>query len=213
MKMRHGWNFPDADEFMVGQIAPDGSYQLAHLEQALTHVTDWSVACDAGAHVGTWTRILSMRFESVIAVEPAGDTFEALTANMQAFGCANVDLCNVALGAAPGSVSLALDAVNEQRQNTGARYVQPHGDTVMVAIDGWHLPALGFLKLDIEGSELAALLGARETIRRCRPVVLFEEKGFGVRLGSRRGQSAALLKTFGYRQLAVISSDQIWGPA
>lgn len=213
MKYVQGLAFPEADVFMAAQVDAAGGYQADHLDAALRHVSDFSVAIDGGAHAGLWSRALSARFERVIAVEPAADTFEALTANMRTFGCANVEARNVALGARPGYVCLTLDAVNEERQNTGARYVQPDGDIPMVAIDDWQLDDLGFLKLDVEGSEFAALLGARQTLARCRPVVLFEEKGFGVRLGSRRGQSEALLKTLGYRQLAVVSCDQIWGPA
>jgi hypothetical protein len=36
-----------------------------------------------------------------------------------------------------------------------------------------------FIKLDLEGYEYRALLGAAETLERCRPIVMFEEKGKG----------------------------------
>ena len=35
------------------------------------------------------------------------------------------------------------------------------------------------IKLDIQGAELIALKGAVETIRRCRPVIMVEEKATG----------------------------------
>ena len=108
---------------------------------------------------------------------------------------------------------MVLDARNEARANTGARYVQADGPIPMMAIDSLDLKTLGFLKLDIEGSELPALLGARQTIARCRPVVLFEDKGFGSRYGVKRGAIETFLTALGYRKLAQLSADQIWGPA
>lgn len=218
MKMHHGLAFPDADVFMAAQVGSDGRYQGDHLDAALRHVSDFSVAIDGGAHVGTWSRLMAERFDRVIAAEPSADTFEALQHNMQMLGRHNVETRQVALGSAPSRVGMALDEKGTLLANTGARFVRiglpgEPALTPMVTIDGWELPSLGFVKLDIEGSEYMALMGARATLIRCRPVVLFEEKGFGTRFGGGRGECAAFLKTLGYQQLAVISSDQIWGPA
>jgi len=213
MKFQHGWAFPDVDEFMVNQLHADGSYQGSHLDAALLHVKDFSLAIDGGAHVGTWSKPLSARFEHVIAVEPSPDTFEALQRNLEAFGCANVDARNIAIGAAPGSVSMMLDGRGAELANTGARYVQGKGTIPMEPIDAWGLPTLGFLKLDIEGSEFAALVGARKTLLRCRPIVLFENKNLWKRYGADRNAPHGFLIQLGYRQLAKISMDEIWGPS
>ena len=103
------WQFPEADQYMRGEMARDGSYQGTHLEVALRYVTDWRCAVDGGAHVGTWSRLMSEKFQRVIAVEPSLDTFACLTCNMQTFGCANVECRNLALGRQRGLVSMALD--------------------------------------------------------------------------------------------------------
>lgn len=213
MKHEKGWAWPDADHFMVSELQPDGTYHSDHFDAAMQYVTDLSLACDCGAHVGTWTRLMSARFEHVVAVEPSPDTFEALEANLATFGCVNVAARNVALGARPGWVSLALDERNMARKNTGARYVQVDGPIPMVTIDSMALPSLGFLKVDVEGSELPCLLGARQTIAQCHPVILYEEKGFGVRFGVKRGEIETFLTSLGYRHLAKKGSDLIWGHA
>ncbi len=212
MKTVHGWAYPDADEHMASQMTPAGEYQAAHLDQALTYVTDRSIAVDAGAHVGTVSRRLSPLFARVIAVEPSDDTWEALCVNMQTFGCVNVELHHAALGAAPGFVRMILDGRGLALQNTGARYVKAGGDIPVERIDDWRLPSLGFLKLDIEGSEPDALDGAKKTINRCRPVILFEDKKFWKRYGQRSNAPQVFLTALGYHHLTRVGQDEIWGP-
>src|SRR5690606_13884953 len=163
MKQVHGWAFPDADEFMVREMHPDGSYQAGHLLAALAHVTDWSCAIDGGAHVGTWSRLMSEKFARVIAVEPSPDTYEALLVNLSSFGCANVEAKPVAVGARAGLVRMGIEDRAAALANTGARYVVPGGSIPVETIDSWALPSLGLLKMDIEGSEAQAVRGATET--------------------------------------------------
>lgn len=215
MKTVHGWSFPDADEQMAREMTPDGGYQAGNLAAALAHVTNWSAAIDGGAHVGTWAKPMAARFDRVLAVEPSPDTFEALEANMAAFGCTNVDLLNAALGAAPGSVSMGLDAKHAAHGNTGARYAEASAKGLIprVTIDSLALPSLGFLKLDVEGSEPLALLGARATLERCRPIVLYENKGLWSRFGLKPDAVTHILGMARYRRIGTIVRDDIWGPA
>ena len=44
----------------------------------------------------------------------------------------------------------------------------------LLTIDSLKLADLGLLKVDVEGSELAVISGARRTIERCRPVMYLE---------------------------------------
>ncbi len=211
MKQVQGWAFPDVDRFMSDEIKADGTYQASHLRMALEYVTDFTVAVDGGSHVGTWSRLLAQRFQRVVAVEPSDDTFEALSANMRKFECVNVELCHVALGAAPGSVTMILDGRALSLANTGARCVKPGGAIPLVTIDSWNLPSLGFLKLDVEGSEVAALQGAIETLKRYKPIVLFEDKKLWRRYGHRADAVEKFLLSLGYRHLQRAGCDEIYG--
>lgn len=215
MKAHGGWYWPDCDDFMWREMR-DGTYQADHLEEALTFVTDFRCAVDAGAHVGVWTKELAIRFDRVIAVEPAEDTYACLVENLWGFRIQNVDPMHMAVGAQDGYVAMALDAKQAERKNTGGRYVVRRGNGVLdipcVTIDSWNLPALGFLKLDVEGSEPDAIKGAARTIARCQPVVLFEDKGFGVRFGYERNASQELLKLLDYEHKVRVGHDEIWGP-
>lgn len=211
MKVVAGVAFPDSDEFMVRELAPTGTYQLSHLEMALQFVKQYGSAIDGGAHVGTWSRVMAQHFGTVHAFEPSADTFECLQWNLAQAGVANVQCHNEALGAVPGFVSMALDAANAQRKNTGARFITKGGTIPVVTIDSLGLTDLGFLKLDVEGSEPMALEGAAETIRRCKPVVLFENKKLWTRHhGKPKNAVAQILTGHGYVHVASVSCDEIW---
>ncbi|MGA9042371.1 MAG: FkbM family methyltransferase, partial [Terriglobales bacterium] len=43
-----------------------------------------------------------------------------------------------------------------------------------IKIDDLNLPSCKFMKIDCEGSEIPTLFGARDTIKRCRPVLFVE---------------------------------------
>lgn len=206
-----GVAFPDGDVFMASEVSPQGTYQLANLEAALAHVTEFGCAVDGGAHVGLWTRIMAQRFARVVAVEPADDTFECLQANVWGAGLANVNCVQAALGAKAGLVSMAIDAQNKARGNTGARHVRAGGKIPVVTIDSLALEQVGFIKLDIEGSEPDALRGAKDTIKRCHPVILFEDKKLWHRYyGQPKEACTTVLLSLGYQFTQFVSSDAIW---
>jgi FkbM family methyltransferase len=210
VKIISGWAYPDIDRFMAAEMKADGTYQRGHIDAAMHYVASRRCAIDGGAHVGTWSRVLSGLFARVVAVEPSADTHEALVANMRHFGCANVEIYHAALGAAAGFVSMTWDARAEQLANTGGRYVQTGTEIRRITIDSLQLDAVDFLKLDVEGAEVDALNGARDTIARCRPVVLFENKGFCRRFGHPPDGPHRVLASLGYHQVAVAGKDVIW---
>ena len=211
MKNVHGWAYPDADTFMCAEMTPEGTYQKRQLEGALKLVRNWRCAVDGGAHVGTWSRTLSKRFERVLAFEPSHDTHEALLANIAAFSCSNVEPHYAALGARPGRVKMMLDKAQEARGNTGARCIAVGNEVDVKPLDSFELPALDFFKLDVEGAEVDALKGATETLKRCKPVVLFEDKRHWLRYGHKPDAPHELLRKLGAIHLTRIGSDEVWG--
>lgn len=46
----------------------------------------------------------------------------------------------------------------------------------ITTLDSYNLPRIDLLKIDVEGYEIHVLKGAEETLLRCKPVVIFEEK-------------------------------------
>jgi len=211
MKMVKGWAWPDADEFMVKEMQDDGSYQREQLNAALRWCKGDRLAIDGGAHVGTWTMPMSFQFARVLAFEPSPDTYEALCHNVST--ARNVETRNQALGKEPGFVTMCLDGFEKaiEIKNTGARFVKEGGTVERITIDSLGLEDLDFLKLDIEGAEVDALEGARKTLIRFKPTVLFEDKWHWKRYGYERKAPHLLLASLGAKPIQRVSMDEIWG--
>ena len=210
MQLVKGLAMPAFDEFMVQIVPDDGRYQHENLMAAVSHCRQRRTVIDGGAHVGMWSRTFAGLFDRVIAFEPSPDTFECLLYNIDA---PNVDCRNQALGAAPGKIHMTLDGFEGtlREKNSGARYVAEGGAIDRVTVDSLRLDDLDLLKMDIEGSEVEALKGARQTLLRCRPVVLFEGKNEWMRRGFKEDAPQRFLTSLGAEKFERVGVDEIWG--
>lgn len=199
------WAIPKVDTYFALELARDPrGFQIDHLELALKQCSRRRLAVDGGAHIGTWTCALADQFLEVMAFEPAADTYACLVENTG--GKANVLQFRHALGAEKGRATVVDDPTRQG--NTGSRYLRPGGDVTVVPLDDYGLHNLDFLKLDVEGSELAALRGATETIQRCRPVVMIEVKK--LRRGHDPLAAVQYLVGLGYREVARAKNDRVY---
>lgn len=210
MKLVNGWMLPDFDDQWEALIEPDGTYQLHNLIAAVSRCRQLRTVIDGGAHIGTWSRVFATLFDRVIAFEPSADTFACLRHNVMA---KNVELRNQALGKTAGWVSMTLEGFEGTRRetNSGSRYAVKGGEVERVKVDSLDLNDLDLLKLDIEGGEVHALMGARKTLIRCQPVVLFESKNEWRRHGFSETAPHDFLASLGAVKLDHVGIDEIWG--
>jgi FkbM family methyltransferase len=191
-------------------VADTWCYKVIHdevsdIDDALTLVPGRTVCIQAGGNVGVWANYLADRFARVYTFEPDLDNYACLQANAKK----NVYHSRQALGASIGSGSLSL-----VQGNAGAHWTVPGSDFPVTTIDALQLVVCDLIVLDIEGAELDALVGAVNTIERCRPVIHFEEKGLGERYYGHPFRAAeAFLKGQGYRVHSKIRKDVIMVPA
>lgn len=142
---------------------------------------------DGGANDGIYSLFAAKRVApegTVIAVEPSSREYDRLRANVR-LNAASVIPIKAALGALPGEATLAIAESGHEGQNTiGEAVSNPkigtdrHERVRVLTIDELvedHSPErVDVIKLDVEGSEVEALLGATDTIERHRPIVLLE---------------------------------------
>ena len=97
--------------------------------------------------------------------------------------------------------------------NTGATHVssKPGGAIPLKRLDDFALAEVDFVKIDVEGFERFVVEGARDTLRRCRPVVIVEQKEFADRYGTARYAAAEYLQSLGAVVLEQVVQDLVFG--
>lgn len=147
----------------------------------------------AGGNMGVWPLHLSKTFDRVITFEPCPVNFRALVWNTAE--ATNVLALPFALSDRHGEWC----DLERTSGNAGAHQVVQGINIPVMDIDALGLDDVDLIYLDIEGSEMAALKGAEATIKRCHPVIAFEDKGHSLRYGVKEGATEAFLMALGYR--------------
>lgn len=171
-------------------------------------IRDWTCAVDGGAFVGEWSTVMAGRFAVVHAFEPCEKSRNRLTANAPA----NVTVHAEALWHERDTVDVLAPP---KRSTLESRYVKPaeKGAVQAVPLDELELQSCGLIKLDLEGAEYFALLGARRTIERCKPVIIVEMNKRGrTNFGLDGPLAAELLAQFGYELAYERPPDMVYRP-
>ena len=136
------------------------------------------VLADVGAHVGRWALRLARKASRVIAVEANPVTAAVLRANMELNDITNVEVRQIA--AWDSHIRLRLQDPNVQSSGGSTRVLEGEGpgigDTGAVPLDDFlsSESRIDLIKLDVEGADLHALRGMRETLARLGPSLLIE---------------------------------------
>ena len=164
------------------------------------------VVVQAGGNWGAWPARLSDLFDSVYTFEPEPTSFMALCLNTR--DKLNVIRFQAALGERHGCVGIATSA-----GKSGTAHVDGTGTVPVLTVDDLALEHCDALLLDVEGYEIQALLGARLTIDRCRPVLLIEDKGWSERYDQgERGSTVAFAQTLRYKVAMPLGKDFLLVP-
>lgn len=171
---------------------------LADMDVAAGLCLERRVCVQAGAHAGLWPRRLAGIFEKVLCFEPDDPLFQCARRNLE--GVANVELVRCALGATNGSALL------QRRSSAGSSRIDPeNGERVgLAAIDSYCLKACDAIFLDVEGYEVEALRGAKETIAKFSPVLHLEE------LPRVAGAIQGHVRGLGYKLHARVHKDAVY---
>ncbi len=164
----------------LGLYGEYGPAEAALFEQ-IVQPGMWVV--EVGANIGTHTVHLSRLTGDagkVIAFEPQRLTFQTLCANIALSSRTNVHAYQMGLGHDSGEAGETLLDPTATANFGGVALDAAHAGTHPLlripvrTLDSFALPACHFIKIDVEGMELAVLAGARETIQRHRPVLFLE---------------------------------------
>ena len=209
-----GWWFPDVESHFPKMLKKSvdrggpAEYQYQVRDRSMTYVKKRGIALDIGANVGLWSRSLCKNFNSVVAFEPVAMFRECLMRNVVAD---NLQVKDFALGNTRTTATMIIT-----EGNTGHTHIDPAtlgtGETEVYRLDDLDLDTVDYIKMDCEGYEYRILQGAEATIKRCRPVVVVEQKPHDA-YSDQYGQHAAieLMKSWGMVRLDQVKDDWIMG--
>jgi hypothetical protein len=93
-----------------------------------------------------------------------------------------------------------------KQSNTGAHKTDLIGSIPQVRIDDLELSP-DLIHLDLEGFEGPAIEGALATIKKCKPVIVLEDHGFGNEYGFSQSSIEEMLKDLGYNIHSTFGDD------
>jgi FkbM family methyltransferase len=197
-------DFVQAELFWLGEM---DSWDVYHIRRQIPRFLERdSTLFDIGANFGyyaiTLAEILERRYD-VYAVEPVPATYERLCRNVALNDLgATVHTYRVGFSDASG-----VGTVIERPGNSGAARIargEEEGPQVpLMTLDSLcvarAIRKVGFMKVDVEGSEERLLIGGAETIEQCKPLIHIELNPVMSRHArSSVEQVVSLLRDYGY---------------
>lgn len=161
------------DEALSRYVREAGSLILdtdIALRENLRWIKDGDWVVDGGAAIGDHTAAYLKKVGQsgrVFAFEPNPRYVECLRYN-----CPTAEICDCGLSDITGDTRMHVGIGG----NMGAGHITPSGEVPIrtMRLDDLLLGRLDFLKLDVEGYELKAMLGAIATINTHRPIIQLE---------------------------------------
>jgi FkbM family methyltransferase len=173
---------------------PEVDVVLSLLSQRRKHFGDSVIAIDCGANIGVhtveWARHMH-GWGQIIAIEAQERIYYALAGNISINNCFNAKAIWAAVGGDVGTIDVPVPdyfqpssfGSLELRKRSNTEYIGQdiHYDeahalrTRLVTIDSLEMPRIDLMKIDIEGMEMEALLGAEQSLAHCKPQLLIEK--------------------------------------
>lgn len=226
------------DRFIVGHLINTGEiFEQDVVYKHLSEIIKQSrVVVDGGAHAGSHTIIYKMINPNleVHCFEPQSKLFELLSYNIDKNNLSNINLYNLALANIETELRLSskvhdvvdpwvdpsgemifenLSYGGDEEFNLGGIGFGHDGEIVKTTtIDSLDLDFCDFIKLDLEGAEAIALVGAINTIKKFKPTIMFEynhhqlDEYFYEMFGLQRQTPMEILEALGYT-IAEIERD------
>ncbi len=156
------------------------------LDYMATYADDETIVLDVGANVGPYCGPLATARRDLVvyAFEPNPDVAGSLRANIRLNRLSNVRVVDIAASDTRGSADFFKFDLDIGLSSLNLRAAEIHGKPTTIQVKTDTLDTLlaererrvSFLKIDVQGHELAVLRGAKTILTDDRPVVLFEHE-------------------------------------
>lgn len=216
-----------ADSLNAGQI-----YEQDFVMEFLQDIVKSSkTILDIGSHAGSHT-VLYKHINpdcEIYCFEPQSEMYNLLHHNISKNNFTNVialnnGVANVSIKSSMSksvldgdNVGKAIEYGTGKRFNLGGLQIGNGGEEIeTITIDSLGLKSCDYIKIDVEGFEPLVLMGAKETIEKFHPTILFESnhKVISKEMAEKFGlsypvdSSFDILKSYGYKEIKLI--DGLW---
>jgi len=170
------------------------------------------VVYDVGAFHGMLTMFFASRSKHVVSYEPNEVNRARLIENVCLNHLFNVEVRKFGVGSELGSGTLSYSPAMAGGGSLDPNAIAPVSQTVQITtldhdIAASKLPAPDLIKIDIEGWELEALKGARETLAARHPALFLEMHGDTMREKQRKVREiVAFLGDAGYQSIRHVET-------
>lgn len=197
----------DPNQYLDGEILDRGTFEPDSIRWLPDYVKPGMTVLDVGANFGFYAILVSRLVGPkgrVLAFEPSVRFRKRLEDHIQRNQCDNIEVLGYGLSNQSASMELFGGGDSATLWWHDDAIAPSHRETIQLrALDSvateLGLDSIGFIKIDIDGSEPMFLAGARETLLCHRPVLLIEFMLIGLlRVGSDVIQLAASLSELGY---------------
>jgi FkbM family methyltransferase len=154
-------------------------------------ITPGDTCIDCGANQGIYSMYLASltgKEGRVIAVEPQEYAAKRIRLSSLYNGYGHVEVLSAAISSSPGFADFGItdELVSASLSRTTGRIVRVQTTSIDSLAEKYGLERISFIKLDVEGAELDALVGGRSIIARDKPAIMFEllDDPFGERANS-----------------------------
>lgn len=138
-------------------IMKNGIYDYYNIEWCKEFINPESVFVDIGAHIGTYSMILSSHCKEVHAFEPQTSVFECLNIGICNNNRFNIQVYNTALGSNDCNSSL-------YHFSDDTSDITNYGNINITTLDKYQIIGIDFMKIDVKGYEIEILRGASQTL-------------------------------------------------
>ncbi len=167
-------------DYISSKVILDGRFEIEYLEALSRQIfpyIDNKICIDAGANIGNHSVFFSKYFNKVYAIEPNKKPLDILKVNADWNG--NIKIFPFAVSNKKG-----VGQMLQNQSNIGASKVVVSDDDnknlqIKIELMDDLVPKsehsiIGFIKLDVEGHEYEAMLGAKQIIVKSKPIIAFE---------------------------------------
>ncbi len=202
---------PPSGDLIGDAVQREGKYFPDAFDLGMRMLEPGDLLLDLGAHLGTFSLAAAARGARVVAVEASPRNAAFLRASARANGFDDFVVVEVAVSDAPGVVRFRHEgAFGQITTGWAPGVVEAQAKPVSQMLREYDVGRVDLVKLDVEGSEIAAVAGMREILTGPdAPPVVYESNAHTLRMfGATPEQLIEVFAQLGYASY-LIGEEQI----